>query len=177
MLDRKQILSANMHAVTLSSEIEEYVKSHLFNGFKLTTKLDWSKKRISSRGGIYKDGPGINISMINAFPNNLGTTVYRFCEYPSYDSDKVIGGFYSRNPYDKLRAIVAHEVAHAVQMYSYRVLNIRCAPHGPIFKKYYAIFREQFVNSSKSLENQVELKSEYESYIAALKHKQYLPTA
>lgn len=161
MISEFQILS-NTHAQRFVLQLESWVQQHLFSDFKVTAKFDWSPRRRSSRGGIYKEGPGINMAMYWAVPNNYGTT-FRFHEYPSFDADPYIGGFYTQNPYDKLDAILAHEVAHAVQFFSYAKMGTRCKPHGPVFKQYYKLLRQEFVNPY--LPNQRSLGGEYEGYI------------
>ena len=155
-------IKANSHAQSLVLKVESWIQQNLFADFKVTAKFDWNPKRRSSRGGIYKSGPGINMAMYWAVPNNEGCT-YRFNEYPSFDNDKYIGGFYSQNPYDKLDAIVVHEIAHAVQFFYYKKSGTKCTPHGPVFKKYYKILREEFVNHK--LLNQTYLARDYEAYV------------
>ena len=39
----------------------------------------------------------------------------RHYEYKSFDADKFIGGFYTDNMEHPLLAVIAHEVAHAIQ--------------------------------------------------------------
>jgi len=159
---RKDI-SAHHRAYILAQDIESWAKTNVHKDFFLgKVILDWSNKRTSSRGGLYRSGPGINIAMATSFPDNK-SQVYRFYEYRSYDSDSIIGGFYSANPYHKLRAIVAHEMAHAIQFFMYNKTGSRCKPHGPVFKKYYKELREEFVN--KDLPNQKQLASAYLDYI------------
>ena len=166
MLNNKQIV-ANQQALRFKLLLEQYIQSNIYADFKCDIKLDWDFKRRSSRGGIYKSGPGINIAMSSAAlvfhnPND----VYRFYEYPSYDNSNTIGGFYAKDYVLKLQAIVAHEIAHAVQFFEYKKLNIRCKPHGPVFKKFYSLFREQFVN--KNIPEQSALKEEYEKSLKSL---------
>jgi len=158
-------IRANQHAQRTSLIMESWIKNNLFSDFTLVTKFDWDTTRRSSRGGIYKDGPGINIAMFSSVPRVEGET-YRFREYASFDSDKVIGGFYSQRPYDKLEVLIAHEVAHAVQFFAYKKLDTRCKPHGPMFKKYYAMLRTQFINNN--LPKQAPLAKDYESYVNKL---------
>jgi hypothetical protein len=162
-------LEAHTFAYRFAKCLEEWTQKTLFKDFTLEVKLDWSPRRISSRGGIYKAGPGINIAMIPAFPNNHGKHPYRFYEYPSYDADKDIGGFYAIDPYLKLKAIVAHEVAHAIQMYSYTITKSRCTPHGPVFKSFYKMLRQRFINPD--LPNQVNLEKDYNQYLLSLTTK------
>jgi hypothetical protein len=161
MLTESQI-SANNHAMRFSLLLQKFVQDNVYHNFTCTTKLDWSYKRRSSRGGIYKDGPGINIAMSSAaLVHHSSADVYRFYEYPSYDDNNVIGGFYATDYVLKLQAVVAHEIAHAVQFFEYKQLNIGCKPHGPIFKKYYSLFRTTFINSR--IPDQKPLKQLYDN--------------
>ena len=139
MISEFQII-ANAHAQRFVLEVEKWVQENIFSDFRVTAKFDWSPSRRSSRGGIYKEGPGINMAMYWAMPNNHNNT-YLFKEYASFNSDPYIGGFYSTRPEDKLEAILVHEIAHAIQFFAYKKLNISCTPHGVIFKKYYKIKR------------------------------------
>ncbi len=165
-------VAAHNFAFIFAKHLEVWVQKTLFSTFTLDVKLDWSPGRVSSRGGMYKNGPGINIAMVPAFPATDGKTVYLFKEYPSYDADNEIGGFYALDPYLKLKTIIVHEVAHAVQMHSYRVTRVRCQPHGPVFKTYYRMLRQQFIN--KDIPAQPELAKDYQNYLKQLhsKHSQ-----
>jgi predicted SprT family Zn-dependent metalloprotease len=96
----------------------------------------------------------------------VSSEVYRFYEYPSFDADRVIGGFYSRRPYDKLEATIAHEVAHAIQFFAYKKLNTSCKPHGRMFKDYYAMLRQKFINAK--LPEQKALAADYQNYALKL---------
>ena len=165
MLNNRQIL-ANNHALSFSLIVEKWCKETYDSKFALSTKLDWSPRRRSSRGGLYSNGPGINIAMNASVPNTQGSVVYRFYEYPSYDSDKVIGGFYAIDPYIKLEAIITHEIAHALQFYHYVKSNTRCKPHGPVFKSFYSALRKQFINHK--LPDQLALEKDYNSYKPAI---------
>ena len=166
MLNNKQII-ANQHAIRFNLLLEKYVQDNIYNDFTCSIKLDWDFKRRSSRGGIYKNGPGINIAMASAaLVYHDPSLVYRFYEYPSYDGNSIIGGFYAKDYLLKLHSIVAHEVAHAVQFFEYKKLNVRCKPHGPIFKKYYSLFRKEFIN--KNIPTQTPLKQDYENSLKAI---------
>lgn len=158
-------INSNSHAQRFVLQVEKWVQENVFSDFKVTARFDWNPSRKSSRGGIYKDGPGINMAMYWAIPNNYGNT-YKFNEYRSFDGDRYIGGFYSTRPEDKLEAILVHEIAHAVQFFAYKKLNIRCKPHGPVFKKYYKMLRQHFVNPN--LPDQAALKKDYDSYFDKL---------
>jgi hypothetical protein len=156
---------ANKHAYTFARTVEAWVKQNIFNDFVLHIKLDWSSRRTSSRGGLYIHGPGINIAMMPAWPNNQGE-VYRFYEYKSYDANKTIGGFYSTEPQHKLEAIILHEIAHAIQFVDYKKNNYRCSPHGPVFKKFYTMLRQEFLNDR--LPDQTLLETNYCAFVNKL---------
>ena len=55
---------------------------------------------------------------------------------------------------------ILHEIAHALQYYSYRINGFRCKPHGTVWKNFYRRLREEFLNPH--LEDQVELKADYD---------------
>lgn len=158
--------SAHNRAYKFAQELEAWAKDTVHKDFQLTKiNLDWNPKRTSSRGGMYPSGPGINIAMALAYPDNREET-YRFYEYRSYDADSTIGGFYSKNPNDKLRAVICHEVAHALQYFQYSVTRIKCKPHGPVFKHYYKALRTEFINDT--LPDQKLLAEEYKDYTRKL---------
>lgn len=116
-----------------------------YEKFKLEYfRRDWSPARRCSRGGWYAKGPGINIAM---FRYCFDTPTARVYEYPSFDSDPVIGGFYPSHKDHYLASVVCHEMAHAAQGYAYMVLQKpRGTPHGPDFKTPYAILRKKLLN-------------------------------
>lgn len=158
-------IEINAYAMKYTRTVEEWVISNIYDSFTLDVKLDWSNKRVASRGGLYAKGPGINMAMYHSYPNNNGE-VYRFYEYKSYDSNKTIGGFYAKDPLLKLEALLLHEIAHAVQFFSYKLTGVRCKPHGPVFKGYYKQLREHFLNHK--LPEQSALQLEYNDYISKL---------
>jgi hypothetical protein len=166
MINNKQI-HYNSVALRFALKLEAYVQHNMYSDFKLDTKLDWARNRTSSRGGIYKNGPGINIAMYStAMLYHDPKHVYRFYEYPSYDSDKTIGGFYARDTTLKLEAVIAHEVAHAIQFFEYKKLSTRCKPHGPKFKQHYKLLRQLFINDR--LPEQSALITEYNKLLSTL---------
>jgi hypothetical protein len=141
-----------------ASKIGRHITATYYDDYSLAQiKFDWAPTRRSSRGGIYAKGPGINIAM-NWVPTCF-VGIGRFYEYKSFDSDKVIGGFFYDDPVLKLKAIIVHEMAHTIQFFHYKKEKIKCKPHGPIFKKYYAELREEFINNL--LPDQKELKMRY----------------
>jgi hypothetical protein len=165
-------VQAHNFAYSFAKQLEVWVQQTLFSDFTLNVKLDWSTSRVSSRGGMYKAGPGINIAMTPAFPITVPQMPYLFNEYPSYHADKDIGGFYALDPYLKLQAIIAHEVAHATQFHSYKVTGTRCQPHGAVFKNYYRMLRVRFINDY--IPDQKELAQNYQNYLVVLKLRQRL---
>lgn len=126
-------------------KVEKQCQEDIYAKFHLaTTKLDWSSKRSCSRGGYYADGPGINIAMHHLYEPH--GKVYRVYEYKSFDADPEIGGFYSDSKWHKLEMVIVHEIAHALQYYSYKINNFRCKPHGITFKNFYRRLRNIHLN-------------------------------
>lgn len=163
MIDEPRF-QANSHAQRFTLLLQKYVQETLYTTFTCSLNVDWNPRRTRSKGGVYANGPGISIAMHHtALVYNNADTVYRFYEYPSYDAHAVIGGFYSCNWVHKLEAVIAHEVAHAVQFFEYAKLGIRCKSHGAVFKKHYATFRTHFVNAQ--LPEQAPLAAEYAAII------------
>lgn len=163
MLDKVAI---NKHATLYADSVSTWVTKNIDSDFNLATvHLDWDTSRRSSRGGMYAKGPGINIAMAYSYPQGRKHT-FKFHEYASYAKDPVIGDFYSNNPVHYLNAVVVHEIAHAIQWFMYKKYNTRCKPHGPMFKKYYAILRKEFINIK--LPNQAALKKDYENYVSTI---------
>lgn len=160
-------LDINRYAVNYARSIEKWAVEEIYKDFTLQIKLDWSPKRRSSRGGIYAAGPGINIAMAHCWPTD--GLLYRFYEYKSFDADKNIGGFYSSDSTHKLEAVILHEIAHALQFTSYKKNNIRCKPHGPIFKNFYKRLRTEFLNHK--LPDQKIMEKEYSEYLDKLFRK------
>jgi len=157
--------SVNKYAINYANTVRDWAISNIYSDFTLQVRLDWSDKRRCSRGGMYADGPGINMAMKQAYNNCKGET-YRFMEYASFDADKNIGGFYSIDPYHKLEAILLHEIAHALQFFSYGKNGVRCKPHGPVFKNFYKRLRCEFLNHK--LPEQATLKKDYDEYVSKL---------
>lgn len=153
------------HAFIFARKVESWVVKNIFSDFTLAIKLDWSPSRKSCRGGMYRHGPGINMAMHICWPDtSLGP--YRFYEYRSYDANSEIGGFYSDCSEHKLEALLLHEIAHAIQFFDYQKNCFRCAPHGPVFKKYYKQLRKSFLNYK--LPNQTQMKKQYEHTVEDL---------
>ena len=142
--------------------VEKYCQDEIYATFKLeTVKVDWDKKRRSSRGGMYADGPGINIAMWHQYKPL--EELHRVYEYKSFDSDSEIGGFYTRSKWHKLEMVILHEIAHALQYYSYKLNKFRCKPHGPTWRNFYRRLRNVFLNPY--LEPQHDAKVEYQGMI------------
>lgn len=147
------------------SDIETFIQTWHHKGcssFQMgEVKFDFSKNRVRSRGGIATFNgvwmPFISIAMHNY---TQPTNVYRFYEYKSYDEDKVIGGFYSDNIEHRLKAVLCHEMAHAIQFWRKYYCNLQnVKPHGEEFKTYYAALRQVFLNNE--LPDQVDTGARY----------------
>ena len=145
--------------------VEKHCQEEIYVDFQLASvKLDWSLKRSCSRGGMYADGPGINIAM--AWLHKRQGSIYYVREYASFNKDEEIGGFYSQNQWHQLEMVILHEIAHALQYYSYKLNKFRCKPHGPTFKNFYRRLRNVFLNPY--LPEQKELKEKYDADRAAV---------
>ena len=150
----------NKYANDYIRKVEAVCQREIYKKFKLSSvKLDWSINRRSSRGGMYADGPGINIAMLGCCRDHKGQ-IYRVYEYSSFNDEPDIGGFYTRRSYDKLDMVILHEIAHALQYYSYKINRHRCKPHGPVWKNFYSRLRNTFLNNT--LEKQHEMANEYQ---------------
>ena len=150
----------NKYANDYIRKVEAFCQREIYKKFSLgSVRLDWDPKRRSSRGGMYADGPGINIAMNHLCRDHKGE-IYRVYEYKSFDDHPDIGGFYTRRNYDKLDMVILHEIAHALQYYSYKINRHRCKPHGPVWKNFYSRLRNAFLNYT--LENQHEMAEEYQ---------------
>ena len=85
----------NKYANDYIRKVEAFCQREIYKKFKLgSVKLDWSINRRSSRGGMYADGPGINIAMRGCCRDHKGQ-IYRVYEYSSFNDDPDIGGFYT----------------------------------------------------------------------------------
>ena len=156
----------NKYANDYIKMVEEIIQKEVYVKFKLASvRLDWSPKRRSSRGGYYADGPGINIAMSHLVRENKGE-IYRVYEYKSFDSDPDIGGIYTRNKWHRLELVLLHEIAHALQYYSYKINNFRCKPHGPTWRNFYSRLRNRHLNPY--LDNQPALREEYDGMVKKL---------
>lgn len=155
LIDQVEI---NKYANEFARMVEKQCQQEVYTDFNLATiKLDWSPKRRCSRGGMYADGPGINMAMHHLVKTQ--GNIYYSHEYKSFDNDPEIGGIYSRNKWHRLEMVILHEIAHALQFYSYKINNYRCKPHGPAFKNFYRRLRNIHLNPF--LEDQKELREYY----------------
>jgi len=148
-----------------ASQCEDVIRTWTgYQNFLLSKReLDWSTRRRSSRGGVYKEGPGISIAMsLACMPR---TNPYRMYEYKSFDADPLIGGFYATEENLSLGLHVCHEMAHAAQFYSHFNLGILSdRPHGNLFKDSYRKLRVAVLNRHIPV-NQKQLKEQYEEML------------
>lgn len=157
------------YARDLYKDIEIFFQSN-YPDFKISVaRFDWSPTRNSSKGGLFRDGYGIDIAM--SFFLNYHQVPHRIYEYSSFDRDPTIGGFYTHNALDSLKMTICHEMAHAFQHFLYSQKVDRCKPHGKLFKKIYAELREKFVNPY--LPNQKLAKQDYENYLNQIKKEEF----
>ena len=67
--------------------------------------------------------------------------------------------FFKNSNESEIYDTILHEIAHALQYYSYRLNNYRCKPHGPAFKNFYR--RLRIIHLNPFLEDQKELGDQY----------------
>lgn len=138
-------LAQNTSATRFAREVESWAASR-WEGFQLAhLELDWSKRRTRSQGGMYFKGPGISIAMYR-YLSRPRLLAYRVHEYPSFDKDPEIGGFFTDKASDAVKMAICHEMAHACQYYSYEIDGYRDTPHGKVFKSIYKEIRNRFLN-------------------------------
>lgn len=152
-------------AQAFTYKVENYLQT-LNSRFKLSVaKFYYSPDIRVSHGGFYRqaDGEGYLIEIaMNFFISNKNTT-HRVYEHPSYDSDKIIGGFYTSDYIDGIKMTICHEMAHAFQHFLYNRGFVRESGHGELFKSIYRPLRELFVNHS--LPDQCEAESVYKQHL------------
>ena len=143
-------VSINKWTQDFIKEVEEYIQTEIYKKFKLAQiNLDWNPRRRTSRGGHYSAGPGISIAMDRMSLSRPLT---------QHETNE-----------DRVKNTILHEIAHALQYYSYKVNNFRCKPHGITFKNFYRRLRNKFLNPF--LPDQKKFKILYNKEINALKKK------
>lgn len=94
--------------------------------------------------------------VLTPFINRVEKKPGSFEEYASFKDDKVIGSVYFVDWRIALLALIAHELAHAVQCSTIGVNMIaanglskkdQTSPHGIVWKKIYSDLRTKFVNN------------------------------
>jgi len=119
------------------------------SGWKPKVKCVWSGKQKISYGGI--NGITLAMKSIIMQPN--------FVEYASIDKDPTIGGFETQDWRIRLKAVIAHELAHAAGQYIWiekdrnpALLRTRhgridyVKAHGDGWRRIYALLRSTHVN-------------------------------
>lgn len=128
--------------------------------WKPRVKISWSRGRSRSRGGrissthTYGHHGGISLVMHRYVPVS-GDGGGTFSEYKMFADDPTIGAFQSDDWRDAVKALVAHEVAHAIQYWIFahkpggrhRRIDYKTA-HGQGFRMIYALLRGELVNPS-----------------------------
>jgi hypothetical protein len=115
--------------------------------FTCASKWDWSTRRTTCWGGP----KGISMAMSKFYlPMTSEKNPMKFYEYKSFCKDSVIGDFWTEDFILAYKAIICHEVAHALMSHlkvRRKIGNrIKGAGHGPAWKEAYADLRKVFVN-------------------------------
>lgn len=129
---------------------------------KMNVKLDWSKRRRRSYGGVIRIRsvlrPSISIAL---WPQIQRYKDGRYHEYPSVAARPDIGSTDLFAPEHGIMVVIAHEVSHAVQYCPEWVTSMidqgilwpvklpkNDRPHGKRFKYLYRLLRVGYVNSA-----------------------------
>jgi hypothetical protein len=171
---KQQIKECVEHFSSLSiGLLKEYTPEFYAEPRKII-KIDYAKNRTVHRGGLYSQGPGINLAGrgIEQYisSHKLVGLVY-FQEYASFSKDPIIGSAYMYKWETYVGLIVAHEIAHAAQRYTefVRLLD-RTEPHGHHFKSIYKVLRSHI---NKELPDQVVAKQKYTKVLQEAKRIEY----
>lgn len=137
------------------AKVSKYVIKKYGVEFDVTAKHSFSLTRRTSRGGMKKMKPYINLALrhyVQAVVSNGKATL---TEYASYAYRNDIGSIHAEWQ-NTLMGLVAHELAHAIQHYCSGevVVKTLCLSddiaiergHGEYFKAIYRDLREVFVN-------------------------------
>jgi hypothetical protein len=134
---------------------------------RLKLRFEGSKLRCS-RGGLGRDmKPYISLAL-NTYRWGADFANQTFEEYKSFAWDRVIGSLRNVTKRTCVRAIVAHELAHAVQFtlmfkmataseYAHGGVNDR--GHGVLWKEIYRDLRINFVNGENNMSKKNEVKA------------------
>jgi hypothetical protein len=170
--EKDEIEAAVYTAVSFSREL---VKDKYPDFYKqdLVIKLDWSKRRVTHRGGLYANGPGMNLAA-----DCFVTAKYCYApggyafwhEYPSFNRDPIIGGAYIDHWSQSIMLVVGHEMAHSVQRFEEHTKKLtRSLPHGDRFKSVYTTIR---LGMNKKLPDQLLAKREYQYLLERAKKRE-----
>lgn len=138
----------------LSRKMIDYIQSE-YNALDFAVKIrcDYSTNRKCSWGGIRRGKNFISLALNKYSLASHYNDPMTFNEYPSFASDPIIGTI-SGNWQKALAALIAHEMAHAVELGSIKQnavsahgLNVR-GKHGPLWKEIYRKLRINFVNNA-----------------------------
>lgn len=116
----------------------------------------FSTHRNRSWGGTRRGNPFISLSL-NKY---VGTALANFVEYKSFARDPEIGSVMS-NTVNAIRALVAHEMCHAIQFSGTSGMAASvgalgdCRGHGMLWKSLYRIARKAIVNGNTKTVNEL----------------------
>jgi hypothetical protein len=158
------------------AKMETYVQMKLSAPtFKLKTTISFGDRRCRSWGGIRGGRPFVSLAVKRFEIARVAGTAIDFLEYSNIKSDPVIGSLAGVSWTKAVDALVAHEIAHAVQYYPGTKKNAMAAfgfndsqsrslkNHNIFWQKIYADLRTKFVNGADSFP----ALSEYASRLTA----------
>jgi hypothetical protein len=138
--------------------------------FSVKSRLSMSPRRTRSWGGarrVWMQEPVgyVSIQLRRYDPAVWGTSRLEYKEYAAINHHKTIGGFKANDPYLCTAAVIAHEIAHAVEHYCIMkgadqpvnhplagnfVRGSEFKGHGRTWQAIYHILREKFINPNVS---------------------------
>ncbi len=140
--------------LTLAHRMIEYVRSE-YNApdFDVRIRCDYSTRRKCSWGGIRNGKNFISLALNGYHLASHYNDPVTFNEYKNFAADPVIGTVTAK--WQKaLAALIAHEMAHAVELGSIKQNAVSAhgltaiGKHGSLWKEIYRKFRINFVNNA-----------------------------
>ena len=151
-----------------------------FYYINLVTKVDFSTRRRSHRGGMYAKGPGISMAgscFTQAYSYyKIDGGYSKFEEYPSFKRDPIIGSAFVNNLEQLIALNTGHEVAHACQWYLIfqdKLYANKENGHGEFFQKIYQKIR---LVLNKELPDQLEAQRSYNDFLKSIKKRELYVT-
>lgn len=159
---------------TSIAKMEAYVQAKLSAPeFKLKATISFGERRCRSWGGIRGEKPFVSLAVKRYEDARVAGAAIDFLEYSNIKSDPVIGSLVGVSWTKAVDALIAHEIAHAVQYFPNTKKNAMAAfgfndsqsrslkNHNVFWQKIYADLRAKFVNGADSFPSLREYASRF----------------